>query len=156
MSSATGIRLLLANLLVTSALTGLIWTIQIVHYPLFAQVGSDGFVAYEQAHSFRISTLVGPLMGVEFVCALLIVWRRPPGVSMLMAWGALVVLLIVHIGTVAFSVPAHNVLGGGFSAAAHRRLVQTNWIRTLGWTTRACLGAYMISRFVATTADHVR
>ncbi len=146
MSSLAGLRLLLAHFFVTTALTGLIWTIQIVHYPLFAQVGRDGFVAYEQSHSFRISTLVGPLMGLEFICALLIVWKRPIGTSPLLAWVALAILLLVHLSTVAFSVPAHTVLGGGFDEAAHRRLVLSNWIRTIGWTVRAALAAYMISR----------
>jgi hypothetical protein len=151
MSFLTGIRLLLIHCFVTAALTGLIWTIQIVHYPLFAEVGRDGFVAYEQSHSFRISTLVGPLMGVELICALLIVWKRPPGVSPLIAWAALIVLLMIHLCTVAFSVPAHNTLGRGFDSEAHRRLVQTNWIRTAGWTIRAGLAAYMMSRFITTT-----
>jgi hypothetical protein len=147
MSSLTGLRLLLIHFFVTSVLTGLIWTIQIVHYPLFAQVGRNGFVAYERSHSFRISTLVGPLMGLEFICAVLIVWKQPIGTAPLLAWFALVALVLVHLCTVAFSVPAHNVLGGGFDVAAHHRLVQSNWIRTIGWTLRAALAAVMVSGF---------
>ncbi len=146
MASLSGLRLLLIHVVVTSALTGLIWTIQIVHYPLFARVGREGFVAYEQAHSSRISMIVGPLMGIEFVCALLIALKRPATVSPWVAFGALAVLVVVHATTVLFSVPAHNILGQGFDVAAHRRLVQTNWIRTIGWTARAGLAAYMINR----------
>jgi hypothetical protein len=138
------LRLLLLHFFVTAALTGLIWTIQIVHYPLFAQVSSERFVGYEQAHSMRISYVVGPLMGIELLCALFIALRRPAGMGAPLAWGALVVLAIVHIGTVFFSVPAHTILGHGFDAVTHRRLVQTNWIRTVGWTIRAALAAYMI------------
>jgi hypothetical protein len=137
--------LLLLHFFVTSALSGLIWTIQIVHYPLFAKVGREGFVAYEQSHSFRISSIVGPLMGVEFLCAAWIAWKRPFGMSPILATGALFVLLVVHAATVLFSVPAHTVLGNGFDAAAHNRLVQSNWIRTLGWTARAGLAGYMVT-----------
>jgi hypothetical protein len=36
------------------------------------------------------------------------------------------------------------VLAQGFDAAAHDRLVQTNWLRTLGWTARAALAAWMV------------
>ena len=152
MSTLTGTSLLLAHLFTTSALTGLIWTIQIVHYPLFAQVGPENFVNYERSHSFRISTLVGPLMGLELICALIIVWNPPQGTSPLLAWGALALLLMIHACTVLFSVRAHNVLGQGFDASAHRRLVHTNWIRTVGWTLRAALAAYMIARFVSERA----
>jgi hypothetical protein len=144
MSGENELLLLLAHLFVTAALTGLIWTIQIVHYPLFAKVGQERFIPYEQAHSFRISTLVGPLMGVELICALLIAWQRPNEISPLLAWGALAILGVVHMCTVLFSVPAHNTLGLGFDAAAHQKLVSTNWIRTIGWTLRAALAAYML------------
>jgi hypothetical protein len=147
MSSPFALRLLLAHFFVTSALAGLIWTIQVVHYPLFAQVGRDGFVAYEQSHSSRISMIVGPLMGAEFLCALAIVWKRPFGISPWLAFGAFGVLLVVHATTMVFSVPAHNILGKGFNAVAHRRLVQTNWVRTIGWTARAGLAAYMVSAY---------
>ncbi len=148
MSTSTDATVLIAHFFATSALTGLIWTIQIVHYPLFAHVGRAGFVEYERSHSFRISTLVGPLMGVELICALLIVWKPPLGTSPLLAWGALIVLLMIHACTVLFSVPAHNVLGEGFDASAHRRLVRTNWIRTLGWSVRAALAASMVYQFM--------
>jgi hypothetical protein len=144
MSATSELRLLLVHLFATSALTGLIWTIQIVHYPLFAQVSADRFVGYEQSHSFRVSTLVGPLMGVELICALLIVWKLPTGTSATVGWAALGVLLLVHLCTMVFSVPAHTVLGLGFSADAHQRLVQTNWIRTIGWSVRAAIAAYML------------
>ena len=46
-------------------LTGLIWTIQIVHYPLFEQVGEDRFVRYHERHMRRITWVAGPLMLIE-------------------------------------------------------------------------------------------
>ncbi len=84
-------------------------------------------------------------MGVEFLCAAWIVAKRPFGMSPVLAFGALCVLLVVHATTVFFSVPAHTVLGNGFDAVAHRRLVSSNWIRTIGWTVRAGLAGYMVT-----------
>ena len=49
----------------TLAMVGLIWFVQIVHYPLFAQVGREGFSGYEQAHQNRTTFVVAPLMLVE-------------------------------------------------------------------------------------------
>lgn len=43
---------LVANVALAWFLAGLIWTIQVVHYPLFPRVGREGFAAYEQAHGF--------------------------------------------------------------------------------------------------------
>ena len=60
-------------------LVGLIWIIQVVHYPLFARVGEDGFVAYEAAHTRLISLVVGPAMLVEGVATLWLFFPRPTG-----------------------------------------------------------------------------
>jgi hypothetical protein len=37
----------------------------------------------------------------------------------------------------------HAVLGRGFDDAAHERLVTTNWIRTLAWSARAAILAWL-------------
>jgi hypothetical protein len=148
MSVGTSAQLLLLHFFVTSALTGLIWTIQVVHYPLFSYVATDRFVRFEQTHSFRISTLVGPLMGTELVCALIIAWKRSAEFPTVLAWGSLALLMLIHLCTVIFSVRAHTVLGRGFDSTAHRMLVRTNWIRTVGWSVRSVLAAYMLWLFV--------
>jgi hypothetical protein len=144
-SVAWSVRLLLVQLVASSALAGLIWTIQVVHYPLFDHVDKAKFVRFEQSHSLRISFIVGPLMGIEFLCSSFLLWKRPEAVSFGLAVAAFIVMMVVHAATVLCSVPAHTILGKGFDAAAHRRLVQTNWIRTVGWTLRAVLAAYMVT-----------
>ena len=48
------------ELAVTSALFGLIWIVQVVHYPLFGRVGREGFAAYESAHRGR-KTILGKI-----------------------------------------------------------------------------------------------
>lgn len=135
----------------TAALAGLIWTIQVVHYPLFDHVERERFVQFERSHSSRIALIVGPLMGVELISALLIAIKRPTGVSLWLGFVSLVVLAVVHLTTVLCSVPAHATLGRGFDAGAHQRLVTTNWIRTVGWTTRAVMAGYMLSLFVTSS-----
>jgi archaellum biogenesis protein FlaJ (TadC family) len=144
--SAPDLWLLLVHLLATAALAGLIWTIQVVHYPLFDRVGIEGFIDYHHAHSFRISLLVGPLMGIELVAAVGIVWKRPTGVSAAISIVGLLLLGLVHLCTVFGSVPSHNKLGRGFNKEAYQQLVNTNWIRTFGWTLRALIAAQMIAQ----------
>ena len=55
---------LLANLSTTLFMVGVIWFVQVVHYPLFSRVGGEGFALYSKAHS-RLTTYVGPPMLVE-------------------------------------------------------------------------------------------
>ncbi len=53
----------LAHLLATALLPGLIWFVQVVHYPLFAAVGQEGFHAYERQHQRLKAFVVAPLCG---------------------------------------------------------------------------------------------
>lgn len=69
----------------TLFMTGVIWLIQVVHYPLFAGVGLDGFSAYVRSHQTLISLVVMPPMLLEIGCAMRFLWLRPAGVSALAA-----------------------------------------------------------------------
>ena len=41
--------------------------------------------------------------------------------------------------TFLLSVPCHDRLAKGWHAPTHRRLVRTNWLRTIAWSVRACV-----------------
>lgn len=138
--------LVTAHLLATAAMGGLIWFVQLVHYPLFGAVGADGFAHYEAAHQRRTSWVVGPLMGLELVTAVGLVLRDVPGLGRGLPIVALAVLGLVHLSTISLQVPAHGRLSNGFDAHVARRLVVTNWIRTVGWSARTVLAALMVVR----------
>jgi hypothetical protein len=127
----------LAHAVVTWFLAGMIWTVQVVHYPLFVGVGRDGFVAYQEAHSTRIAgLLLGPWAVQGATTAWLLV-APPPGVPAALVLAAAVLAAVPVVVTLVWSVPAHRLLGAGFDAGAHRRLVATNWWRTAAWTAHA-------------------
>lgn len=131
--------LVAANLAAAAAMAGLIWFVQIVHYPLYALVGADHFRAYEQAHQRLTTFVVGPLMIAETLLAIALVADPGRTVGRAMPIGALVVLALIHLSTATLQVPAHRVLSDGYEAHAARRLVITNWVRTTGWTARVAL-----------------
>lgn len=131
--------ILVVHAFATIALVGLIWTIQLVHYPLMALVGREGFAAYEVAHLRRITPLVGPLMIVELLTAIALCRTGAVDVAAWMPWVGLVLVAVVWLATAFVSVPCHRALAGGFDEAALRRLVDTNWIRTVAWTLRGGL-----------------
>ncbi len=52
---------LLLNLIVTWYMVGLIWLIQVVHYPLFANIPTAAFPDYERQHTHRTAwVVIGP------------------------------------------------------------------------------------------------
>ena len=127
------------HLAATLFLTGLIWVIQVVHYPLLDRGGGDGFVELHRRHSRRISLVVIPPMLVELATASWLVARPPTGTPAELPWIGLVLLGVVWLSTFALQVPEHSRLSGGFDRAAHRRLVRGNWIRTIAWSLRAAV-----------------
>ena len=128
----------------TLLMTGVIWIIQVVHYPLYRRVGAEAFADYEREHCARISFVVLPLMVVELACAALLALSPPRGGESL-AWTGLALLAVVWASTFFVQVPCHRVLEGGFDARAASRLVATNWIRTVAWTLRSFVAIALLA-----------
>ena len=128
-----------AHLAATLHLTGLIWVIQVVHYPLMDRVPADRFVAFHAEHAHRIGVVVIVPMLVELITALALLMVRPPGVSVELLMAGVVLVGAVWLSTFALQVPLHRRLSEGFDPAAHRALVHGNWIRTAAWTLRAAV-----------------
>ena len=130
---------LLAHVGATLFMVGLIWFVQIVHYPLFGSVGREGFAEYSRAHSRLTGFVVGPPMLVEAGTAVALVIRPPEGVPFSLPLLGLALLAVVWLSTAFLQSPQHGVLGGGFVAASHRFLVISNWVRTVCWSARGVL-----------------
>ena len=123
---------------------GVIWMVQVVHYPLMRFVSGEQFARFETAHRVRISWVVGPLMAVEGVCVLAFLFAPPAGLPWWLPWAGAGAEAIA-IGTTAFvSAPLHEKLNAHFDPATLNRLVATNWIRTIAWTCRAGLAIAML------------
>lgn len=131
--------LLFSQAIVTWMLTGLIWFIQVVHYPLFKSIGAANFTPYHLQHTRLTGFIAGPLMVLEMLFALLMWWHRPLGVSVQVAGILTGLLVIIWISTFTVQVPIHNRLSKTFDEAQVEKLVTSNWVRTLAWTVRAIL-----------------
>jgi len=140
--------LLLLHFAATLLMIGVIWFVQVVHYPLFAKTGSADFRSYEQRHTSLTTWVVAPPMLVEGITALLLFWFRPTGVSTWQLSIGLLLLGIIWLSTALVQVPCHNLLSQGFDPVVHQRLVGTNWMRTVAWSARGLLVLWMaISSF---------
>ena len=137
---------LLAHAAATLYMTGLIWFVQVVHYPLFAAVGSAGFTGYAAAHQRLTTLVVGPPMLLELGTALLLAWHPPRGEARALPLAGLALLAVVWLSTALLQVPAHGRLSSGFDAEVARGLVSWNWIRTVAWTARAGVVLVLVAR----------
>ena len=142
-------RLLLANLVLCAILTGLIWTVQLVHYPGLALVGKAEFARYHAAHTARMGALVGPLMVLELLLAAGLAWAGRTALPHGAGWWSLALVLVVWAVTFFISVPFHNRLAtNGYDYVVLDGLTRTNWLRTGAWTLRLGLLAVLAARAV--------
>ena len=127
-------------------MTGLIWFVQLVHYPMLADVPVESFPRFEAIHQARTTWAVGPPMLLELATALAWLAYRPAGVPDWAPWLGIALLVLVEGSTAVFFGPQHGRLAAGFDATLHRQLVDWNWIRTFGWTARGVLLLWAVSR----------
>lgn len=136
--------LLILSLAISAMLTGLIWFVQIVHYPLFAQIPPEHFVEYHRKHSTLTTWVVAPLMLVELLSAAWILAQPPPTapfslvlLQALLAAGVWALTFFIHV-------PQHQQLSHGFDAQKIRQLVHTNIWRVVFWTSRVIVLALLL------------
>lgn len=115
-------------------MAGLIWVIQLVHYPAFRFVPEQDFVSFERFHSTRITFIVGPVMVIEMMSGLGLVWFTQFNPVWILNMGA---LGLIWLSTLTLSIPCHNRLGQGKDVDTINRLVVTNWPRTILWSLRS-------------------
>jgi hypothetical protein len=130
----------LANLVVAAALLGLIATIQLVQYPLFALVGADEWARYGAEHRRRITWVAAPLMiaNVGLAVALL-----ADSGSALRALNAGLALGAFALTGLVFA-PMHGRLEHQAGERALRALVRTNWLRTAAWTAQVIVAVAIV------------
>ncbi|WP_119067509.1 hypothetical protein [Rubrobacter indicoceani] len=137
--------ILLANLASTLFMVGVIWFVQVVHYPLFARVGEPGFIAYEGDHSRLTGYVVGPPMLLEAGTSVVLLLFRPEGVAGWLLWTGFALVVVIWVSTVLLQIPRHRALGAGFDQTAHRFLVASNWVRTAAWTARGVIVLWAVA-----------
>lgn len=133
--------LLLAHGSATWAMTGLIWFVQVVHYPLLSRLGETYFLPYHRLHCARTGWVVGPLMFTELGTAAALAYLLAPGSpARTAAWVGLLLLGVIWVSTALLQIPQHNRLALlGPDPATLAALVRGNWLRTAAWTLRAVL-----------------
>ncbi|WP_372370061.1 hypothetical protein [Candidatus Uabimicrobium sp. HlEnr_7] len=138
----------MAEFVCTFYMLGLIWFVQIVHYPLLSKVGKSDFAVYEKAHVDLTAYAVIAVMLIELGCAFLLFWQKPQWLPLWSLWLGCGMLGLIWLSTFFLQVPQHNILLNGYNAQAQKYLTMTNWLRTFGWSVRAAIHCYTISNLI--------
>jgi hypothetical protein len=136
--------LLLLNFAVAAYLTGLIWTVQVVHYPSFGRVPKEVWAAFHADHTRRMGYMVMAPMVLELGLAIWLAWAGRTALPSGAGWWSLALVGVVWAATFFISVPFHNRLEKGYDYIAIDGLTRTNWLRTLAWTARAGLLGWLL------------
>ena len=128
-------------------LAGLIWMVQLVHYPSFRFYSSPTQTAH-QFHQQRISLIVVPMMLIELTTAVALPIRDWPAFKSLHL-ANLGLLAVIWLITFLFMVPLHRQLLISSSDTVIQQLVRFNWIRTLAWTIKAILWGGIIWHIIS-------
>jgi hypothetical protein len=138
--------ILLVNAATTWFMCGVIWFVQLVHYPLFRDYDRGRFTAVMLAHQRRTAVVVFPAMAAGLVTSLLLVAFSPPGIPGWMPWIGAVSATVWGVSTARIQVPLHEKLAAlGFSPTVHTRLVTTNWVRAAAWSVQGLVCVGMLS-----------
>ncbi len=129
------LQLMMIHIAVSWGLLLLIWLVQVIIYPGFHRIAPGEFTDYHRWYVNRISMIVLPLMIAEVVLSAK--WLLDAGAVVALASAFLV--LIVWLSTFLLQVPIHNRLKSGKDEMLIRRLVVTNWIRTVAWSLKAAV-----------------
>ena len=124
--------LLKVNFISTSVMVGVIWVIQLLHYPSFHFINEKKYIEFQHFHMQRISFIVIPVMLIELASALLLSYFFRSSLTIIL----LALLLGIWGITFIFFTNMHQKLTNGFDPSIVDKLVKINWSRTALWSLR--------------------
>ena len=134
--------MLITHLIATSVMVGVIWIIQLVHYPSFHFIELNQYTTFQRFHMSRISYVVIPAMLTELFTLILIIISMDQVDPIILASALL--LTVIWLMTAVFFSGVHQKLTLGYDKAVVEKLVKLNWGRTLLWTVRLLLVSIVI------------
>jgi hypothetical protein len=137
--------LLLSHAAASLYMTGLIWFVQLSHYPLIARVGAAELPTWQAENLQRTTWAVGPPMLLELATTVVLVVWRPEGVSATLAWLGAGLLAAIWLSTAVLQVPFHQAILDGDTESAVARLVRSNWLRTALWSARGAVALALVA-----------
>lgn len=151
------------HVVATLYLTGVLWTIQLVTYPAFRFADRARLEAMTSTHANWMSWIMLPAMVLELATGLLLMidgnapweyrggpWNVFRNLLTLGLWQ----LALVWTSTAFIQAPLLARLRDETDEESLRLLIASNWIRTIGWTSRAVIVLVLV--VMALQLGHLR
>lgn len=122
-------------------LTGLIWTIQRVHYPSFKFIGESAYKDFQDFHMKRITYVVGPIMLLDLGFNIYNLILTDFHLIFIIN---LILVASIWLSTVLWTVPLHKGLMLKKELTSIDELVISNSIRAIFWTFKSILLLYYL------------
>jgi hypothetical protein len=117
-------------------MTGLIWLIQLIHYPAYRYIESSKFISYQSFHTTHIGFIVIVPMILELFTGIHLWWLNKSDYFFILN---LTIVIAIWLTTLLLSVPQHHLLAKGKDDKAIEKLIKGNWPRTVLWTLRSVM-----------------
>ena len=127
----------------TFILTGLIWVIQLVHYPMFRFLDPKKHTKAMQFHQSRISFLVVPLMLFELFSGVYLAILEWPILATFHVMN-LSLIGIIWVHTFGLMVPFHRDITHSMDEPLLNQTLRHHWIRTVAWTIKTLVWVAII------------
>ena len=132
---------LMIHIISTSIMVGVIWVIQLVHYPSFKYVNESDYIIFQKYHMSNISNIVFPVMFTELITALIILFFGEKSLFFVLS---LICLFLIWVMTGVLFTKYHSILKEGKDLMIIEKMIKANWIRALLWTMRLIMILFVI------------
>lgn len=133
--------------------TGCMTALQLQHYGIYAAVGKEHFADYMRANNraAALPTIIPAML--LLLSSLVMVLQRPGFIRPYEAGAALALNLVTLLSTFVWQRPIQGRMAeSGYDEANVRRLISTNWIRTIAYWLIAIMGTIILIRLLAVAA----
>lgn len=120
-------------------MTGIIWYVQVVHYPYLIFTTKDSAREAAEFHQRRTGYVVMPIMFLELGTGIFLLSSTWMMLFSRLLWLNLFLLLAIWGVTFLKFMPLHKAMLNQFDSSLIRSLVTVNWVRTTLWTVRAVI-----------------
>lgn len=129
------------NVLLNSILVGIILITQFVNYPLFKKIDQN-FEIIHKEYTTKMGYVVAPIMVLEAVTVFSMYIYYPKSNELVFIT---CLTIIIWLSTFLIQVPIHKTISFKKDSKKIKKLISTNYIRTISWCSKLYLSMLLVS-----------
>ena len=134
-------NLVTLNVLLNSILVGIILITQFVNYPLFKKIDQN-FEIIHREYTKKMGYVVAPIMVLEAITVFSMYIYYPKSNVLILI---ICLTIIIWLSTFLIQVPIHKTVAFKKDSKKIKRLISTNYIRTISWCSKLYLSMLLVS-----------